>query len=88
MLGKEVWALRREVQLVEKLPEKAVAFKLFSTSGKQREEVLADKNQAHILVTRKSKKVEITAAGCNIIAYELGRASTLLICDCNVMQID
>ena len=77
VLGKEVWAARREVQLLEKLPEKAVAYKLFSRVQGQQDEVLVDKNQAHILVTRKSKKVELTAAGCDAIAKQLGESSSL-----------
>ena len=73
VLGKEAWATRREVQLIEKLPEKAVAFKLFDSQS-HKEELLLDKSQAHILVTKKSKKAEITAAGCNAIAKQLGEA--------------
>lgn len=76
MLGKEAWATRREVQLVEKLPEKAVAYKLFGGQA-HKEEVLLDKNQAHLLVTKKSKKVELTAAGCSAIAKQLGEACHL-----------
>ena len=39
-----------------------------------KEEMVLDKNQAHVLITKKSKKAEITAAGCNAIAKELGEA--------------
>ena len=79
VLGKGGWATRREVQLREVLPDKAVAYRLFGQDYSSQTEGPLEKSEAHIIVTRKSKKVEITAAGCHAMVQELGEIWPLLM---------
>lgn len=58
----------------EPLPEKAVAYRLFESSPDQgANNRLYNKSEAHIIVTKKQKKVDITAAGCNALTKQLGK---------------
>lgn len=79
-MGKEAWQSRKEVQLKEQLPDKAAAYILFpdEAAARQAAEFVHDQEEAHIIVTKKSKKVDITAAGCQALAEELGESAAFL----------
>lgn len=79
VLGKDAWNIRREVQLKDVLPEKAAAYILFPDERESRRAatIIYDKEEAHIIVTKKSKKVDLTTAGCQALAQQLGEVLDL-----------